>query len=226
MSVKKVIIVIVEGYSDQVSLERILSEIFKDKTILFKIIRGDILTDSETNSINLIDKINEKITECMDKNFFEIEDIERVIHIVDTDGVFINNNNVIFEDKEGTSYNGQFIKTRNVANIIRRNLKKSGFLNILIALKEIRDKLPYNVYYFSCNLEHVLHKEQNADDAMKKELSNKFENLYYYYPQFFIPFINDTEIAVRGSYKATWDFIKKDNNSLKRYSNFHLFVNR
>ena len=38
----------------------------------------------------------------------------------------------------------------------------------------------------------------------------------------FIQFISNPSFAVDGSYKQTWKFIEKDNNSLKRYTNMHL----
>ena len=36
-------------------------------------------------------------------------------------------------------------------------------------------------------------------------------------------FICDKEFAVEGSYVETWNFIKQDTHSLKRYTNFQLF---
>ena len=39
----------------------------------------------------------------------------------------------------------------------------------------------------------------------------------------FIDLINNKDFKVLGDYKATWDFIKKDLNSVNRYSNFWLF---
>ena len=39
----------------------------------------------------------------------------------------------------------------------------------------------------------------------------------------FIDFINNKDFKVLGDYKATWDFIKKDLNSVNRYTNFWLF---
>ena len=39
----------------------------------------------------------------------------------------------------------------------------------------------------------------------------------------FIDFINNKDFKVLGDYKVTWDFIKKDLNSVNRYSNFWLF---
>ena len=39
----------------------------------------------------------------------------------------------------------------------------------------------------------------------------------------FIDFINNKDFKVLVDYKTTWAFIKKDLNSVNRYSNFWLF---
>lgn len=79
------------------------------------------------------------------------------------------------------------------------------------------------MYYFSCNLEHVLHDEINMHDDMKRTAAIEFSESYYGKESEFIDFINNKKISVQGNYKETWDFIKEYNHSLMRYSNFHLF---
>ncbi len=83
--------------------------------------------------------------------------------------------------------------------------------------------IPYRVYYFSCNLEHVLHNIQNVTTEEKIELSEKFEDKYSEELMEFIKFINDEEFSMNKSYRDSWEFIKQGNNSLKRYTNFNLF---
>lgn len=68
---------------------------------------------------------------------------------------------------------------------------------------------------------------------MKKTISQKiihpitsvgrFSDSYYKTEATFVDFIRDEQFAVKGDYKETWEFIKLNGNSLKRYSNFHLF---
>ena len=86
------------------------------------------------------------------------------------------------------------------------------------------NSIPYEMYYMSCNLEHVLHdKLEDISEDEKKELANKFADRFYEKEIEFIDFINNKDFKVLGDYKATWDFIKKDLNSVNRYSNFWLF---
>jgi len=82
------------------------------------------------------------------------------------------------------------------------------------------------MYYFSCNLEHVLHDEQNLDDNLKSRYSYDFEDKYYGRELEFKSFIQDSIFSVKGDYNETWNFIKSDNNSLNRFSNFGLFFER
>ena len=72
-------------------------------------------------------------------------------------------------------------------------------------------------------MEHVLHNiSKNLSNEQKKDLSESFDLKYEDKLEEFISFINDSEFAVGGDYKQTWDFIKQGINSLNRYSNIHL----
>lgn len=53
-NIKRVVIVIVEGISDQVTFENYLNALCKDKAIFFSVYKGDLLTDysKDTESVN------------------------------------------------------------------------------------------------------------------------------------------------------------------------------
>jgi len=82
--------------------------------------------------------------------------------------------------------------------------------------------IPYNAYYLSCNLEHVLHNDANVDDNLKVEKAEEFSDSYFERELEFLDFIRKDSFAVEGEYEETWEFIKQGSNSLNRYSNLHL----
>lgn len=46
---KKVVMVIVEGISDEIALEGSLRNIYQDREVRFKVVRSDITSDRESN---------------------------------------------------------------------------------------------------------------------------------------------------------------------------------
>ncbi|MGL5639787.1 MAG: hypothetical protein ACRCW7_10710, partial [Cetobacterium sp.] len=70
----------------------------------------------------------------------------------------------------------------------------------------------------------VLHNLIDVPDNQKRILAEKFNDEYEDNFDEFKAFITNKEFAVNGNYAETWEFIKKDNNSLKRFSNIHLLL--
>lgn len=223
MSRSKVIIFIVEGITDKDSLESILSELYEGKNIVFSIVGGDLTSDYRSQTINIDKKLVAYIKTAMDRDKFLKSDIDRVVHIVDTDGAFIDDSNIIYSDTNSYIYTPTNILTKDVNKGIERNKKKSQILTKLSSKRIIFTNIKYGVYYMSCNLEHVLHNIQNANDNQKKELAKQFEDKFFDNPSEFVKFISESDFAVAGNYEESWRYIKEDINSLNRYSNFHLF---
>ena len=84
------------------------------------------------------------------------------------------------------------------------------------------DQYPYKVYYMSSNLEHVLHNVLNASDDVKESLAHHFHKKYRNDLDGFIDYISNSSFSVKEEYITSWDFIKQNNNSLKRYTNINL----
>lgn len=223
---KKVVLFLVEGITDEISLALVLSKIIeKDKLVRFKVINGDITSEYGTNSINILNKITKVIKEFIDKDIYRKKDIQKVIHIIDTDGAYIDNQSIIQKDIDFIEYDMQNIFTKNIESIIKRNEQKRQVINKLIGACYVYRDLPYEIYFFSSNLEHVLHNDQNVIKDKKDAYAYEFADKFKEEPSKFIEFINNKEFAVAGDYDDTWNFIKKDSNSLKRYTNFHLYIN-
>lgn len=82
--------------------------------------------------------------------------------------------------------------------------------------------IPYSIYFFSCNLEHVLHGDANVKWEEKDKLASKFALKYRKNPEGFLLFIKDDEFAIKKSYLDSWKYIEEGENSLKRYTNVNL----
>ena len=220
---KKVILFLVEGASDLTSLE-FIDNINTDETIKFQITSGDITSKLNITPQNCREEINKILLSFLERSKLRKTDIIKIIHILDIDGVYIPEINII-EDKNIKKFlytiNG--IVAPSKENVQKRNESKKQIVEKLLVTSKI-NSIPYEMYYMSCNLEHVLHdKLEDISEDEKKELANKFADRFYEKEIEFIDFINNKDFKVLGDYKTTWNFIKKDLNSVNRYSNFWLF---
>lgn len=222
MKTKKVILFIVEGITDKTSLGGIIDKIVKDENVRFHITNGDITSDRFTTGKNAVMKVNAHIKRFLDSNFFRKGDLLKVVHIIDTDGAYVDQKFIEVADVDGFRYSTECIRAKSIEAVLQRNEKKRQVLNRLYTCPKIAG-IPYSMYYFSCNLEHVLHNEMNMDDDKKTEVAEAFADSFYGKEDEFIEFIRNNEFAAVGNFRETWDFIKDKNHSLKRYCNFHLF---
>jgi len=222
---KKIILFIVEGTTDETSLSLILSKLIeKDNTIKFKLVRHDITTEDDVSSANIISKLSEQVKQFVTSDIYRKNDIIKVIHIIDTDGAFIDETLICHKECK-IHYTTEKIEVDNVNYIRLRNRKKTEIVNRLITTTSIYNGIPYEIYFFSCNLEHVLHDKQNVLREEKEDYAFEFADKFSKNLEDFIIFINDSTFAINKGYKDSWNFIKIETNSLKRYSNFHLYIN-
>lgn len=222
MSTKKVILFIVEGITDETSLGPIINNILDKEKVLFYISDGDITSYKFTNAHNAVEKVYEHVKKFLDRYSYNKSDLLKIVHLIDTDGAYISEDKICVKDVEGFIYSTDCISAKSKELVIDRNNRKKKVINRLAACPKISE-IPYFMYYFSCNLEHVLHNEINLDNELKYDYAENFSDEFYKREAEFVNFINNDEFAVKGAFKETWDFIKKDNNSLNRYTNFHLF---
>ena len=79
--------------------------------------------------------------------------------------------------------------TKSVLRTIARNEQKQRVLYRLYPEKMI-GKLPYAVYYFSRNMEHVLHNDaRNLSDEEKANYADEFADTYSQNPEGFRSFL-------------------------------------
>ena len=219
MTEKKVILFIVEGPSEEAALGSIMKEYFSSSTIQFVVVHGDITLNDYARVDTIVKKISHLIDQVLGRYRYHSEDVLKIIHITDTDGVFIPKEAIWERDVESVRYFEDHIETDHVTAAIKRSEKKAEILFKLRKTGKIHG-IYYRIYFNSCNLEHVLYGElREYTDEEKQRLSDEFAELYEGNPESFVDYISSEEIAVPGTYQKTWDYIERDLNSLHRHSN-------
>lgn len=231
MAESKIILFIVEGMSDEVALAPALEQIITSTTVKFKVMRSDITCDFGSTVKNIESRIKRLCVKKFlnENNQFTERDIYTIVHIVDLDGAFAPDS-LIVEDTtlEKTQYHDDCIVCKDRNLFIRTKNNKKLILLHLCTLKEIAIpygiKVPYFIYYMSCNLDHVLHDKRNSSIEEKKNNSIDFSDKYDS-PQAFENFFNEEKIKIDGTYEDTWKYVQQGSNSLLRGSNFWLCIN-
>lgn len=222
MAKKKVMLFIVEGPTDETSLSTVLNRIFNSSTVKFQVVHGDVLTRDFTASDKIVAAVWEQVKAFMG-DIYKKSDICRIVHLTDMDGVYIPDTAVVHDESMETKappfYTDTQIQTPNVAGILDRNQRKRDNINRLSACPKISG-IPYSMYYFSLNLDHVLHGKTNLSDWEKVQCAVEFDLKYGDNPDGFILFMKESSFSVCDNYRGSWAFIKTGLHSLERYSNF------
>lgn len=224
MARKKIVLVIVEGPSDDVALGMTLSKVYDKDTIYVHIMHGDITTKRGIKSQNIVAKLGNDVTTYAKSQHYKASDFKQIIHIVDMDGAYIPDNKIL-EKKNclEIQYESDGIFTNNKVGIIKRNQQKKDNLYRLRSCGTIW-AIPYRVYYMSCNLDHVLYDKQNSTDETKENDAYAFAKKYKDNVEEFEEFICNSPFSVNGDYKESWEYIEKDLNSVNRHTNLCICI--
>ena len=225
---RKVVLLIVEGESDEALLIDRLRELFKEYNIRFEPQHGDILYNAKNQGKSIKDIIGEVVKEVLIKRKFKMPDILAVIHIIDTDGCLISDDKIIIDNNQSemTVYKEDSISVLNDAqkrNIQVRNESRGRNIRTMNSVKNIiSNKLIYQMYYFSRNLEHVIFNEPNPDSEYKLDNVESFvEELTVPIEEFLKPYTppTSTTMGYDERYKESWSYISEGINSLQRLTN-------
>lgn len=220
---KKVLFFLVEGPTDEGTLSAVMKRIFDSQAVHFQVVHGDITTEQDISGRNAKKHVAERISVEMKKYGYQKTDILRVVHLIDTDGAFIPDSAVYECAAEGICYFEDHIETKYVSSVRKRNAKKAQVIATLSRTGKILRDVPYSIFYFSRNMEHVLHnRSEELSDEDKIDLADAFAEQYENDIPGFLTLIRAQDIAVPGNYTETWRFIYSETNSLGRHSNFHL----
>lgn len=225
---KKVVILLVEGDTDETLLIERLRQLFNDKEIRFEPYRGDIFYQIDQKSKPIKKLIGDKVKEVLIKRRFNSSDILVVLHILDTDGCFVGPSNITIDAEQNglTKYLEGCISVSSETQkgkMEERNLVRSRNIQIMKSAAYI-STFSYQLYYFSRNLEHVLFNEMNPEKGSKMEKVEDFlDDLTMPVEEFLNQFMPvPRNESCEDTYKASWDFISEDINSLKRATNVPL----
>ena len=219
MTRKKILLVIVEGASDETALGYALTQVYDKEQVYVQVVHGDVTTRNRVTAANIVKRVGDEVKKFMDNNPFKPSDFKGIIHIVDMDGACIPDRAVV-EDKSCSEciYSDTKIKTATVDRIVKRNHQKKENLFRLVGTGNVR-AIPYRVYYMSCNMDHVLYDKPNSSDEEKENDAYEFATKYKGDVSGFLRFMCESDFSVDGDYKESWKFIETGFHSLERHSN-------
>ena len=156
-------------------------------------------------------------------------DINQVVQIVDVDGCFVPDDRVVQapQDQVGVVYRDDCILASDVKSIIRRNAQKQANIRKLISLSEIKADskvVPYQVYFFSSNLDHFLHGDANLDQDHKVLRAGDFSDECVAKPSLFLNKMQEDDCY--SDYTTSWETVQSGYESLRPHSNLGVFLDR
>lgn len=258
---RQVVLIIVEGQSDENALLLPLTEAFEakygdDVIVHFARIKND--DDSEGGDITsrngvqpdklqmLMNKL--VIMPCLDENSLMPKYVTEIVHIVDIDGIYVDDAQVVAADTEipleHPVYEDTLIRANDPVKLRERNVRKRANIEMLLQFQKegfpIQNfydtgygnkattkvhTVPYSLYYFSCNLDHFIVNDRNLDSYLKVYSADLFARKYGNSLNDFIEYIRTEDSAVKSmSYQESWDMLKEGNNSLSRFTNIGLLL--
>jgi hypothetical protein len=227
---KRVVLLIVEGESDETLLIDRLRELFKEHDIRFEPQHGDILYDIKKQGKPIKDIIGETVKEVLIKRKYKPSDILAVIHIIDTDGCLIPEDKVVIDNQQEvlTFYQNNCISVPNGDqrnNILTRNEIRSRNIRTMNSVRAIvSNKYNYQMFYFSRNLEHVIFNEPNPCSE------TKVDNIESFLDDLTLPLENHlkqympvlSQRSYNDQYSESWSIVSQGVKSLQRSTNVPL----
>lgn len=217
---KRVVFVLVEGDSEKISLTPAFEQAFPKKKVVVSPYYGDITTDKFGNLEGIKERIYVALREGLRQYSLDYDDVAEIIHLVDTDGAYLENKRVIENaNLKKTQYNAKkcCINTSNKYSLEKRNQYKRDTIDYLVGTDSLFG-IPYRVFYMSCNLDHVLHDNPNLKSRDKRPMAKSFAAKYCKDYAEFIDFIAHSSFSEIGDYMESWDQMRFEESGLKSIS--------
>ena len=235
---KKILLLIVEGQSDQTTLEnglrKYINEHYPNSNVRFDAIHGDITVFKKTNSpqksiipsAEIKKTIGNEVKDYLKKEKLKARDILGIAQVCDLDTAFGQNH---LEIQKGcqfyhdTSKHKTYVESQSKLDHIEQVYKaKVANIKMLYSLPKFsisKIEIPYHLFYFGIDLEYALYHTTNNTDAYKTEQSFKFDQQYgddasLFKKQF------DAIPAIDITYVGSWSEAKLVNHAYDQISNF------
>ncbi len=86
--------------------------------------------------------------------------------------------------------------------------------------------IPYEVYFFSSNLDHFINHDANIEGG-KKRLADLFMRKYGLDTDAFVSFFFDDANSIgHMGYEESWEFVKDGSHSVRRFTNIDCLIRR
>lgn len=252
---RKVVLFLVEGDSERMALQDRVAEFYDSIDESIEVFFPELFTDDKeekdvrietggdiTQSYDVYPgNYDEKVYEFFLRDFFELEhlfpkDITEVVQLLDMDGAYIENEQIKEvgspPGETNTYYSDSGILAVNKKAVEGRHKRKRTNVDYIKGKTTITIKqktVPFSAYYFSCNLDHFLHNQQNMPGRDKKRAAEAFSDSFIEDPEGFARFfIDDTDSASDLGYEESWNFITEERalSSLHRHTNFNLLLKK
>ena len=112
MTRKKIVLFIVEGINDKTCLEGVLENVVDSEEVRFQMTDGDITTRYDIDEYKIRNEIGKIVKAFKDKYHLKPEHFMEVIHIIDTDGLYLKEDCIHPADVEKTLYMDDGIYTK------------------------------------------------------------------------------------------------------------------
>ena len=234
MPSKKVVVVIVEGITDQMVFEKFIRKLVKKNGFFLKVINGDLLTNKQLNQntgYEIIEDIKKLIYKEIKLNH---EDIAFIGHVIDTDGIFIPKSSFVVDvENKHTFYGKNYVYDLEKRQVILKDEQsKEKLLNSWSVkrenVKELFDEvryaymdIPYKIYYNSLDLEHVISNRIVKDKDKEKEVVkfiSSLKNKSHWFKEYFNTMTSTLD------YEDSWVDIIGSKNWYEAKSNIRFLI--
>lgn len=229
---KKIVLLLVEGESEQILLYDRLRRKFHQHDIRFRVERGDLFGNLRHQKRDIKAAVTELVKQFLHRYRLKESDLHAVVHITDTDGCFIDDDAVQIDNHSGqgrrtfyTEKNILVVDEMQRKSIVKRNELKSMNTRIMVATSYVmRSHIPYQLYFFSRTLEHVLFDKPNPRSENKLHKVEQFvDRLNEPLEEFLEQFLKLRDRANMSQiYEESWHYVMQGNHSLQRVTNVSL----